>query len=292
MRSLAEGQNPPNEIREDWFSICHETIKRFTPQSLSKVLERWQAPTKPPINAMLLALQTATEAYLDTPLNTSDLVTSTKLSKSNRHLLDPELHRLGLRRTLGRIPSALKAAIFANDLSWDDVSWNRPYLSDLYETRLILAVDYSRSALTAGLFIGDNGVLDDYRFSQDTDIGADASPSNFPWSEDLLLKRRRLVQEVARLPVTDAGFELPGRVTELVFIGDRANDDELLELLEEIVETELVARIRDTIPYDSADPIFTAVKGVASLAKQRIDEGEQSCLPWDCKGSWDNLMGL
>ena len=287
MRSLAKGQNSLNELREDWFSTCHETIKRFIPQSLSKELERWQAPTTPPINTMLLALQAATEAYLDTPLNTSDLVTSTGFSKSNRDLLDLELNRLGLRRTLGGFSSALKAAIFANDMPW-----NRSYLSGIDETRLFLAVDYSRSALTAGLFIDENGVLDNHRFLQDVDIGADASLSNLPWSEELLLKRRRLLQEVTSLPITDAGFELPGRVSELVLIGDRANDNELLELLEEIVGTGLVARIRDTTQYDSADPIFTAVKGIASLAKQKIDEGEQSCLSWDCKRSWDNWIGL
>ena len=62
-----------------------------------------------------------------------------------------------------------------------------------------------------------------------------------------MLKRRRLLQEVTSLPVIDAGFELPGRVSELVLIGDRTNDDELLELFEEIVGTGPVARIRDTI---------------------------------------------
>lgn len=287
MRSLAKGQNLPSEVREDWVSTCYETIKRFIPQSLSKELERWQAPTTPPINAMLLALQAATEAYLETPLNTSDLVTSTGFSQSNRDLLDLELNRLGLRRTLGAFPSALKATVFVNDMPW-----NRSYLSGIDEARLVLGVDYSRSALTAGLFIDDNGVLDDHRFLQDVDIGADASPSNLPWSEELLRKRRRLLQEVTTLPVTDDGFRLPERVSELVLIGDRANDDELLDLLEEIVGTGLVARIRDATQYESADPIFTAVKAIASLAKQKIDEGEQSCLPWDCKRSWDKWMGL
>ena len=287
MRSLAQGQISPNGLREDWFSTCHETTKRLTPQSLSKELERWLPPTLPPINAMLLTLQAATEAYLDTPLNTSDLVTPTRYSQSNRDLLDLELNRLGLRRTLGKFPSALTAAIFASHMPW-----NRSYLSDIDETRLVLAVDYSRSALTAGLFIDDNGVLDDHRFLQDIDIGADASPSDLPWSEELLLKRRRLFQEVADLPVTDAGFELPRRISELVLIGDRASDEELLALLEETVGTRLVARIRHTTQYDSADPILTTAKGIASLAKQKIDEGEQSCLPWDCEGGWGNWMGL
>lgn len=236
---------------------------------------------------MLLALQAATEAYLAAPLNTSDLVTSTRLSESRRDLLDLELHRLGLRRTLGGFPSALKAAIFANN-----IPKNQSYLSGVDETRLLLAVDYSRSALTAGLFIDENGVLDDYHFVQDLDIGADASPANLPWSGDLLLKRRRLLQKVTSLPVTDAGFGLPQRVSVLVLIGDHANDEEFLRLLEEIVGTELVARTRYTTNFDRVDPIFTAVKGIAFLAKQRIDEGEQSCLAWDCKGWWDGWIGL
>lgn len=287
MRSLAEGQNPPNVFREGWLSACQDTVKRFTPPSLSKELGRWQAPTTPPINAMLHALQAATEAYLGTNLNTSDLVTSTRLSESNRDLLDLELNRLGLRRTLGGFLSALNAAILAND-----IPWNRSYLSGIDEIRLILAVDYSRSALTAGLFIDETGVLDDHRFLQDVNIGAHASPSDLPWSEELSLKRKRLLQEVASLPVTDAGFELPGSISELVLIGDRANDHELLELLEDIVGTGPTTTIRDSKQYDSADPIFTAVKSVASLAKQKIDEGGQSCLAWDCTGPWDNWMGL
>jgi hypothetical protein len=188
---------------------------------------------------------------------------------------------------LGGFPSALTAAIFAND-----IPRNRSYLSGADETRLVLAVDYSRSALTAGLFIDENGVLDDHRFVQDLDIGADASPANLPWSGELLLKRRRLLQEVTSLPLTNGGFELPERLSVLVLIGDHANDEEFLRLLEEIVGTESVARTRDTTKSDRADPIFTAVKGIAFLAKQKIDEGEQSCLAWDCKGWWDNWIGL
>lgn len=287
MRSFVEGYNPPNELREDWVSTCHETIKQFTPSSLTKVLERWQAPTTRQINAMLLALQAATEAYLETPLNTSDMVTPTTFSESRRDLLDLELNRLGLRRTLGGFPSALKAAILANDMSQ-----GRPYPSGIDETRLVLAVDYSRSALTAGLFIDENGVLDDHRFIQDINIGADASPSDLPWSKKLLLKRRRLLQEITSLPVTDAGFEFPEKISELVLIGDRVNDNELLDLLEEIVGTGLVARIRDATRHDGAGLAFTAAKGIAALAKQRIDDGEQSCLAWDCTGSWDSWMGL
>ncbi len=287
MRSFVEGQNPPNELREDWVSTCHETIKRFTPPSLNRVLERWQVPTTPPINAMLLALQAATEAYLETPLNISDVVTPTRFSESTRDLLDLELNRLGLRRTLGGFPSALKAAILANDMFQ-----GRSYPSGIDETRLILAVDYSRSALTAGLFIDENGVLDDHRFLQGIDIGADASPSHLPWSKELLLKRRRLIQEITSLPVTDAELELPEKISELVLIGDRVSDNELLELLEEIVGSALVARIRDATRYDGADLAFTAAKGIAALAKQRIDDGEQSCLAWDCTGLWDSWMGL
>ncbi|KAL2038822.1 hypothetical protein N7G274_008580 [Stereocaulon virgatum] len=222
---------------------------------------------------MLFALQAATEAYLNAPLNTSDLLTSTRLSESNRDLLDLERHHLGLRRTLGGFPSALKAAVFAND-----ITRNRSYLSGVDETRLILAVDHSKAALTAGLFIHENGVLDDHRFVQDPDIGADASPANLPWSGELLLKRRRLLQEITRLPVTDTGFRLPKTLSALVLIGDHANDEEFLRLLEETVGMELVARTRDTAQFDRADPIFTAVKGIAFLAKRKIDEGEQSCL--------------
>lgn len=287
MRILADGQHSPNEIRGDWVSTCHDAIKGFIPQSLSKEIERWQASTTPSINAMLLALQAATEAYLEAPLNTSDLVTPTGFSKSSRDLLDLELNRLGLRRTLGRFPSALKAAVFANAMPW-----NRSYFSGIDDTRLIVAVDYSRSALTAGLFIDENGVLDDHRFVQDVDIGADASSSNLPWSEELSLRRKQLIQEVTGLPVTGAGFELPDMVSELVLIGDSANDPELLELLEEIVGIPLVARVRDFTQRNNANPIFTAVRGIASLAKQKIDEGEGSCLPWDCRHWWDNWIGL
>lgn len=220
----------------------------------------------PPINAMLLALQVATEAYLETPLNTSDLAIPHGFSKSNRDLLDLELNRLGLRRTLGGYLSALKATIYANDRSW-----NRSYFYGFEETRLVLAVDYSRSALTAALFINENGVLDNHRFIQDVDIGADASPSSHTESEELLRKRKRLLQEATSLPITDAGFAIPEEISELVLIGDRAYDDELLELLKAIVGTALVAKVRATTYSDSADPIFTAVQGIASLAKQRID---------------------
>ncbi len=277
----------PYSLRKDWFSICHETIKKVIPHFLSKELERWRDPTTPPINAMLLALKTATEAYLETPLNTTDLVTSTVLSKSNCHLLELELDRLGLRRTEGGFYFALEAAILANDRTRD-----HPYFSDIDETRLLLAVDYSRSALTTGLFIDENGVLDIHRFIQDIEIGADASPSHLPWSKELELKRRRLLREVASLPVTDAGFELPATISELVLIGDRAKDDELLKLLEEIVGTGLVTRIRNTTQYDSVDPIFTAVKSIAARGKYRIDEGGESCLSWDCKRSWMNYFTL
>ena len=86
-------------------------------------------------------------------------MTSSGFLKSNRNLLDLELNRLGLRRTLGGFSSALKAAIFVND-----IPWNRSYLPGIDETRLVLTVDYRRLALTAGLFIDENGVLDNHRF--------------------------------------------------------------------------------------------------------------------------------
>lgn len=287
MRSLATENYSPHKPREDWYSACHETIKRFTPQFVSKELERWQAPFTPPINAMLLALQAATEAYLGAPLNTSDLVVPTRFSESNQNLLDLEFNRLRLRRNLGGFPSALEAAIYAKIMPRD-----RSYPYGIEETRLILAVDYSRSALTAGLFIDDSGALNDHRFIQDVNIGADASPSHLPWSAELQLERRRLLEKATKLPATDAGFELPQEISELLLIGDRAYDDQLLALLEEILGTRLVARIRDTAQYDGPDPIFIAAKSIASLAKQKIDEGGQSCLAWDCKGLWDEWMAL
>lgn len=241
----------------------------------------------PPVNAMLLALQAATEAYLDKPINTTDIALPTSILNSKSSLMDLEIGRLGLRRTSQGYPTALKAAMWAQRMTWDHSE-----LSESDDPRLILAIDYSQSALTAALFSNDAGVLEEHRFEQGLDIGADASPSHLPWSKELLRKRRGLLEEVTRLPIQDVRFELSDRISELVLIGDCAKDDQLLSLLEGVLGLGVVARVRDVKHHDKVDPVFTAAKAMAAVAKGQIDEGENSCLAWDCTGWWDEWMGL
>ena len=287
MRSLAQGQDWPIEIREGWTSDFFKTFKRFTPQSWSERIKPWRAPASPPIYAMLLALQTATESYLEGSINTTDIVLPTPPSDPNRGVLDQEISRLGLRRT-HRFISALEATLYANQVSRRE-RW--PPFSGRGETRLILAIDYSRSALTASLWIDEDGdFLDEYRLLTDIDIGADALPS-----DDRSTKRHQLLKDVASLPVTVPEHTNLTEISEIVIIGDRAIDDEFLRLLEETAGTGLVTKMKNATRYDfagDADHVFTAVKSIAYLAKQKIDEGEQTCLAWDCNGLWDEWMGL
>ena len=289
MRGLAQGHEVSNEKQEDWFSQYHNIIKPYIPQYLGNTLQKWQDPNLPAITPMLSAMRAAAEAYLQVSLNTTDLAISTKLSVSDptHNLLNQDLGSLGLRRTLGGFPSALEAAVYASHMSRD-----HSYISNDDDPRLILAVDCSRSALTVGLFIDQDDVLDSHRFLQDLSIGADASPFNVPWRRELLIERRLLLQKVASLPIENVGCIPSGEIQELVVLGDFARDGQLLALLEEVVGTGLVETVRRTAQADSIDPIFAAAKGMAFLAKQKIDEGEGSCLPWDCKGWWDRWMGL
>lgn len=64
-------------------------------------------------------------------------------------------------------------------------------LSAREQTRLVLAVDFSRSALIAGLYIDDDDIFEEHRLMKDIHIGASAPLSKKTFHETTTTSQRR-----------------------------------------------------------------------------------------------------
>ncbi len=236
---------------------------------------------------MIPALNVATEAYLDTALNTSDLVVPTRFSGYARKKLDAILKNLRLRRTIGAYYYALKAAVAANDIALGQTcNYDHPL------TQLILAVIYTRSDLTLLLLLDDECVSDELRYVQRVDLAADCMAGAFEQDEGHRQNIKSQIEEIAKLPVLGVGDDVPNMTSQCVLLGDRVMSEKFSDVLEYIVGVELVQKGRTTSALESADPVFTAANGPAYWAKQSIDAGEGSCLAWNCSGFLDSWQEL
>ena len=121
---------------------------------LSGVLNHWrrQEPGRHRTKAMLLALQSAVEAYLESPVPVADLVVPMTISERGKETLDSASSSAGFNR-VARMPVSGSLAAMANDIG---PFYQRPerfsYDDDLPE-QLVLTVEYSRPALTAILYL-------------------------------------------------------------------------------------------------------------------------------------------
>ena len=143
--------------------------------------------------------------------------------------------------------------------------------------QLILTVDYSRAAMTALLVYEECSVFEYRRVLHDTQLGADglsgANDLNSP--RDLLA---RALRNVISLPLKDGNGAGLAWISELVLLGESAEDpllhDALTEVLNERSHDLSAAAWKRSM--GSLDPLFAASRGLALDCWDRLTTRDRS----------------
>lgn len=131
------------------------------------------------MQAMLRALRTSTETFLETRLNKSNLAIPKYFLDSQRSLLASAFEAESLQRSRPSFSTVCGAASRANGIGLcDPASCDYKEL----EPRIYLTVDYSRSSLTSISWVEEYTVSEYFNLLHDLDLVADAL-ANRPNSE-------------------------------------------------------------------------------------------------------------
>ena len=275
----------------------------LTLQSLQEHLSPWLGgPTKnlqsQSLLLMLTALKTASESYLETPLSTAEIVLPYPVSASFLTSLRSACSILSLHMPLSAQPPA---GIFAARAHGIGGKCNTETPEPLESTRaeedpaqLILAVNYSRAALTGLLLVEECGVFKHRRVLHETSLGTDEldNSSRTRIREDL----ERALRDLTNLPLEDGNGAGLRQISELVLVGESAGNGRLKETLRELLREQLSphAALQSIIMDDEAvnsprdrksenrvtstemiSPVFAASRGVAQDYWDRIKIPQQ-----------------
>jgi hypothetical protein len=113
-------------------------------------------------------------------------------------------------------------------------------------TRLILTVEYTRSALTAMLYFEEDGVLDIIRAEHHTELGA-AALDECQASNDTtrcLKPPKSSFGRLVRMPIDEIRWlsdtEVPLGVSDVILLGDEGRDSRVKRALHDMLNEEIV----------------------------------------------------
>ncbi len=185
----------------------------------------------------------------------------------------------GLQRSFPSFSTVGAAASSANGIGQCD-----PPSCEFGKTKpkIYLTVDYSRSSLTLISWVEDDTIIDYFDCLHDVNLGADALANRLASEEDYWASVRRLVERAASLSDLLSGYYkniVPKVVSQVVFLGDRVMNRQLLDILRDVLGLSLISEAN---PGDGGraglvDPVFAAARGVAAGAKRIIDHGDWYC---------------
>ena len=240
---------------------------------------------------MLKALKVATESFLEAPLSDAEVVVPFPVSESYLVALRAACSSLSLHMPRSAQPPAgiLAARAYGiggkcnyditNETSSKQHSRNDP-------EQLVLTVDYSRAALTVLLLSEQCGVFEYHRVLHEMSLGTDALFLDTPDTPGSDTGRAQLAQalyDITRLPLETGNGAGLTAISELVVMGESADDSRLHDALVEV----LLDKKSNDSPFEALgkgkpyaggmiDPVFAASQGVAQDCWDRLNFSSQS----------------
>ncbi len=146
--------------------------------------------------------------------------------------------------------------------------------------QLVLAIDYSRAALTTTLLVEEAALFDVQRVIRNASLGANDHSRMSVAPPDYWESIRAQLRYVTRMAISDPYVVLPVTISQLVLLGDRATDPQLADAIKNVMGSSVL----QTAPplgsdADAVGPVFAAALGEAALSKFKLDLGEGDCEP-------------
>lgn len=245
-----------------------QTLLRL--QSLRDRLIPWlnrNGPHHKPLVPMLKALKSAAESALETHVSAAEYVVPFPITEDYRMAFRSAFSSVFLRMPNSALPPAGILAARAHGLG-SKTCLDNP---DDDPPQLVLAVEYSRAALTALLLHEECGVFEDRRILHDTGLGLSHLRTGSKYHRD---KLEVSLKNLVRLPMNDGGGggELK-YINNLVFLGESAGDEFLHGVLKKVLG-EQYDRLVATADQSSSGvitPLFAASRGVAFDCWDRLN---------------------
>ena len=234
-----------------------------------------------PLPSMLRALKVATESYLGSPLSDTEVVVPFPVTNPFLDTLRSACSSLSLNMPMSAQPPAGIMAARARGIGGQcnavgDVDPSESNQQDDPE-QLMLTVDYSRAAMTALLVFEECSVFEFRRVLHDTRLGADGLSG----ANDLNTPRDSLaaaLRNVISLPLEDGNGAGLTQISELVLLGELAEDpllhDALTEVLSECSHDLSASAWKRSM--GSLDPLFAASRGLALDCWDRLSTRDRS----------------
>lgn len=222
---------------------------------------------------MLKALKSATEAYLEEPIQYVVIANPVPLESSDIYMetLDSATSTLGLKLGIPHFSSA-KAAAIAYDIKGpcDD-----RYSPDPDDNRLFIAVNHNRAAFSAFLLEEECNIYEEVRSYHNKTLG---SASEVP-REERFGAMKHALEEIIKEPFPDK-WGSSATIQDVVPYGESADDELLKSVLGEVFGNELerLEAATQQIGMGVFDPLFAGSRGAA-----------KECADWDV--DWDDPYG-
>lgn len=235
----------------------------LVPRSLRHQLPDWLGGHDQDLQAlkgMLKALKVAAESHLEAPVCTAQTVLPFYFKDPYYQTLIKASASVSLSLPYPRLSPA---GVWASEAY--GLAGNCDYDGNGTAEKLIVAIEYSRAALTGLLILEECGIFESWRILHNTSLGLDGiqDRSEASWS-DLEHALRKLTQ----LPIKDAdGVELK-HISNIVLIGESAGDSRMQNALRNVLGE----------PYNSLatvdgaiQPLFAAARCVAWYTWTRLN---------------------
>lgn len=226
---------------------------------------------------MLKALKLSTEAYLEIPVQHVAITNPTYLRKSAVYKDAIRSASSALSLKLLR-PSFLAAEAAAEaygiagkcDLWLEESDASMPVEAS---DRTFVAVDYSRAGLTAFLMDEDCATYDILRDFHDLALGSDCI--NDTKHADM----KKALDRIMKPPYDDC-FHQPGQLSDVILLGESADDEVLHSVLEDLLGNNLTRYgFGSGTDAETVSPLFAPSRGAA-----------QRCLNWKTPDSFTLFM--
>jgi hypothetical protein len=173
-------------------------------------------------------------------------------------------------------PNAGHSAAIANDIGANHRDAGKGFQASI---RLLLTVEYTRSAQTAWLYFEEFGTFDTLRIEHHNELGAAAldecQASN--GTANCLSPLKHAFRRLVKMPVNKIQWpsdnEVPNRVSDVVLLGDKAYDPRLKHALCDVLGEQVILLpkvVAQSQGEGVVDPHYASARGdaIASWARQ------------------------
>lgn len=237
------------------------------------------------LSGMLKALNTAIESHLEIRSSTVEVVFPFPVSNSHLDTIRSACASLSFYMPMSAQPPAgvLAARLLGiGEKCTVAIAKETPEQDQREEpAQLILAIDYSRAALTAMLISEECGVFEYRRVLHNVSLGTNGLSRGLDSSHSDLTNALR---DIVRLPLEDGNGAGLTQISHMVLMGESASDQRLADSLKESLGEQFgrLGTIANDARDKKIDPLFAASNGVAQDCLDRKNfqhDGEAHDLP-------------